>query len=74
LGSICFFKSSSLCLMKLSALTLGTYKLTFVISSWCIALFILKWPYLSLLTNLGLNSTLSIVSTCNSACFGGLLA
>jgi hypothetical protein len=33
LGSICVFKSSNICLMKLGAPTLSTYKLTIFISS-----------------------------------------
>jgi hypothetical protein len=45
--------------VKLGALMLGTYKLTIVISSWCIVPFIsIKWPSLYLLTNLSLKSTL----------------
>jgi hypothetical protein len=38
LGSICGFKSFSVCLMKLGALTLGAYKLIIVISSGCMLL------------------------------------
>jgi hypothetical protein len=33
LGPICVFKYSSICLMKLGAPTLGTYKLTIIIFS-----------------------------------------
>jgi hypothetical protein len=36
LESICAFKSFSVCLMKLGALTLGAYRLIIVISFWCI--------------------------------------
>jgi hypothetical protein len=46
----------SLCLMKLSRVTLGMHKLTIVTSSWCVVLFIVFWPSLSPLTNLGLES------------------
>jgi hypothetical protein len=74
-GSICVLKSSSICLMKLGALTLSTYKSTVVISSWCISPFItMKWPSLSLLTNLGLKSTLSDISIATTACFEEPLA
>jgi hypothetical protein len=53
-GSICVFKSNSVCLMKLGALTLGICKLMIVISSCCTAPIIsVKWPSLSLLSNLG---------------------
>jgi hypothetical protein len=51
LSCICDFKSFSVCLMKLVALTLGACKLI-IISSWLIAPFIsMNWPSLSLLTN-----------------------
>jgi hypothetical protein len=40
LGSICVFKSSIRCLMKLGAPTLGISKLTIVVSSCCIAHFV----------------------------------
>jgi hypothetical protein len=40
LGSICDFKSCSVCLMKLDSLTLGAYELIIVIFSWNIAPFI----------------------------------
>jgi hypothetical protein len=47
-GSICAFKSSSICLMKLHAPTYGSYMLTIAISSQLIFLFIyMKWPSLS---------------------------
>jgi hypothetical protein len=75
LGSICDFKSFSVCLMKLDALTLGAYKLIIVFSSWCIFPFIsINWPPLSLLTNVNLKSTLSNVSIATPAYFQGQLA
>jgi hypothetical protein len=47
LESICAFKFSSVCLMKLDTLTLRAYKLMTVISFWCIAPFIsIKCPFL----------------------------
>jgi hypothetical protein len=74
LGSICCFKSFSICLMKLCALKLGSYRLIIVISSWCIAPFIImKWPSLSLLTNVSLKS-FSDITIATLACFRGLLA
>jgi hypothetical protein len=42
LGSLCGFKSFSICLLKLGALKLGAYKLIIVISSWGMAL-LLVW-------------------------------
>jgi hypothetical protein len=73
LGSICVFKSSSVCLMKLGIPILGTCKLK--ISSWCIAPFIsMKCPSLFLLNNLGLKSTLSDISIATPAYFGRPLA
>jgi hypothetical protein len=67
------FKYSSTCLLKLGSLTLGTYKLTIVVSSWCIASFIsMNWPSLSLLTNLGLMSILS--KYCYSYLFSGAIS
>jgi hypothetical protein len=75
LGSVCAFKSISVCLMKLGALILGAYRLIIVISLWCIAPFIsMKWPSLSGLTNVSLMSTLSDVSIATPACFQGPLA
>jgi hypothetical protein len=63
-------KSITVCLMELGALTLGTYKLTIVISSWCIVPFIsMKRPSLSLLTILSFKCTLSDVSIATPACF-----
>jgi hypothetical protein len=41
LGSVCSFKSIIVWLMTLGTLTLGAYKLIIVISSWCIAPFII---------------------------------
>jgi hypothetical protein len=72
LGSICVFKFSSVSLMKLGAPTLGTCKLTIVISTY--AFISMKWPSWSLLINLGLKSTLSDISISTPACFGGPLA
>jgi hypothetical protein len=69
---IYFFKSNSVCLMKLGAPTLGKYKLIIVISFWCIAPFMsMKSLFLSLLTNLGLMSTLFNISIGTPACFQG---
>jgi hypothetical protein len=74
LGSICILKSNSICLKKLGAPTLGAYKLTIVISSWCISpCTIMKWSF-SLLTSSGLKSTLSDRSIATPACFGEQLA
>jgi hypothetical protein len=64
LASVCAFKSFSVSLMKLGALTLGTYRLIIVISFWCIAPFI----------NVSLMSTLSDKSIATPACFGEPLA
>jgi hypothetical protein len=62
--------SINVCLMKLGAPKLGAYKLIIFISSCYIALFIrMKCPTLSLLTNLGLKSTLSDISIALPACF-----
>jgi hypothetical protein len=69
LGSICIFKISSVYLLKLDALTLSAYKLMFVISSWL--LFLWSELFLSLLSNLGLKSTLS--KCCYSCLFSGPL-
>jgi hypothetical protein len=70
LESICVFKSISVCLMKLGALTLGTYRLIIIISFWCISPFIsMKCPSLSFLINVSLTSTLSEVSIATLACF-----
>jgi hypothetical protein len=52
LESIYAFKSFSVCLMKLGALTLGAYRLIIVISFLCIAPIIsMQCPCLSCLTN-----------------------
>jgi hypothetical protein len=61
--------------VKSGTLTLGTCKLTIVISSWWISPFIsIKWPSLSLLTNLGLKPSLSDISIATLAYpFGGTL-
>jgi hypothetical protein len=72
LESKCAFKSFSVCLVKLVALTMAAYKLI-VISFWCIAPFIsMKCPSLSHLI-LSLKSTLSDISIATSACFQGPL-
>jgi hypothetical protein len=69
LRSICAFKYFSVCLMKLSALTLGAYRLIIVISFWCTAAFIsMKWPSLSHSPNVRLKSTLSDTSIAIPAC------
>jgi hypothetical protein len=75
LESICAFKSFSVCLMKLCALTLGAHRLIIVISFWCSAPFISKkCPSLSCLTSVSLKSTLSYISISTPAFFQGLLA
>jgi hypothetical protein len=75
LESIYVFRSFRVCLMKLGALTLDAYRLTIVISFWCIAPFIsMKCPSLSHLTNVGLKFTLSDISVATPACFGRPLA
>jgi hypothetical protein len=72
LGSICCFKFFSVCLMKLGTLTLDSYKLTIIISSWCIyPLISMNWPSLSLLTNLSLTSNLSDITIATPASFQG---
>jgi hypothetical protein len=61
--------------MKLVVPTLGTYKLTIISFSLCIVPLInMKWPSLSLITNLGLISSLSDLSIATPACFGGSFA
>jgi hypothetical protein len=68
LVSICTYKFSDACLMKLGVLKFGAYKLIVVISSWWIIPFInMKWPSLSLLTNFGLKSVF-ITSECSYSC------
>jgi hypothetical protein len=70
LGSICVFNCISVCLMKLGVLRVGTNKLIIVTSLDIFFLFIsIKRPSLSLLTNLGLKSTLSDISICYSSLF-----
>jgi hypothetical protein len=50
-------------LMKLGALTLGTYRLIIIISFWSIFRFIsMECPCLSRLINVGLKSALSEIS------------
>jgi hypothetical protein len=66
LGSISVFKSFCVCLIKLGALMLGSYKLMLVISSCCVAPFI---SMKSFLTYLSLNSTLLHISIATPACF-----
>jgi hypothetical protein len=75
LESICAFKSFSVCLKKLGALTLGSYGLIIVISFWCISPFVsMKCASLSHLTNVSMKSTLSDVSIAPPACYQGPLA
>jgi hypothetical protein len=75
LESIFAFRSFSVYLMKLCALTLGAYRLIIVISFSCIAPFIsVKCPSLSCLTNISLKSALSNISIATPAYFGGQLA
>jgi hypothetical protein len=72
LESIYAFKSLSVRLMKLGALTLVAYGLIIVISFWCSSPFVsVKCPSLSWLINVSLKSTLSDVSITTSACFEG---
>jgi hypothetical protein len=72
LESICAFKSFSVCLMKLGALTLGAFRLIIVICYWCISPIInMKCPFFNLLTNVSLKSTLSDISIATLAFFGG---
>jgi hypothetical protein len=60
--------------MKLSALTLGAYRLMIIISFWSMSPFIsMECPSLSHLINVGLKSTLSEISIATSACFGGAI-
>jgi hypothetical protein len=74
LESVCAFKSFSVCLMKLVALTLGAYRLIIVISFCCITLVIsMQCPSLSHLINVSLKSTLSDISIATPACFQGPL-
>jgi hypothetical protein len=73
LESICDFKSFIVCLMKLGALSLGTYRLIIVISFWCISPFIgMKCP-LFCLTNVSFKSTLSDTSNCYSCLLSGVI-
>jgi hypothetical protein len=70
LESIYLFRSFKVCLMKLSALTFGAFKLIIFISFWCISPFIsMECPPLSHLINVGLKSTLSEISIATPACF-----
>jgi hypothetical protein len=62
--SIYAFRSFTVCLMKLDALTLSAYRMIIVISFCCISLFIsMECPSLSRLINVSLKSTLSEIST-----------
>jgi hypothetical protein len=75
LESVCVFKSFSVCLMKLGALTLGAYRLITVTSFSDIVTFIsMKCHSLSHLTNESLKSTFSHISNAILACFQGPLA
>jgi hypothetical protein len=68
------FRSFSVCLMKLDALTLGAYRLIIVISCWSITPFIsMECPSLSHFINVGLKSTVSEISIGTPACFWGPL-
>jgi hypothetical protein len=63
LECIYVFRSFRVCLMKLSVLTLGAYRLIIVISFWCISPFIsIECPSLSHLTNVRLKTTLYEIS------------
>jgi hypothetical protein len=69
------FKSFSVFLMKLGALTLSEYMLVIVISFWCISPFIsTKCPSLFHLTNVTLQSTFSDICIATPACFHGPLS
>jgi hypothetical protein len=75
LDSIYVFRFFRVCLMKLSALMLGTHRLIIVISFWYISPFIsMECPSLSRLINVGLKSYLSKINIAIPACFGGQLA
>jgi hypothetical protein len=70
--SLCWGLSGSVSLMKLSTQTLGTYKLTVVISSWFIVSFVsMVWSFLYPLANL--KSTLTDVSIATRAWFRGYI-
>jgi hypothetical protein len=72
LGSVCACKFSSVYFKKLGA-AFGAYMLTIVFSSWGIIPFInMKWPSLSLMTNLV--QSLFDMSTNTPACFQGPFA
>jgi hypothetical protein len=69
------FRSFRVFLLKLFALTLGSYRLIIVISFWCISpLISMECPSLSHLINIGLKSTSSEIRIATPACFGGPLA
>jgi hypothetical protein len=75
LESICSFKSFRVCLVKLGALILDSYRLIIVISFWCISSFVsMNCPSLSHLINVSLKSTLSDISIATPACFGAPLS
>jgi hypothetical protein len=73
LGYICAFKSFSVCLVMLGALTLGAHMWIIVISFWCVVPFIsmTSSTHLSHLTNVSLKSTLSDIRIATPACLGG---
>jgi hypothetical protein len=74
LGSICAFKSNSVCSLKLSALTLDAYMFTIIFCWWFVSYISMEWNSLSFLTNSGLMSTLSDVSVATPACLGSPFA
>jgi hypothetical protein len=72
LESIYVFRSFTICLMKLGAMTLGAYKLITVISFWCICHFdYMQCPSLSHFVNVSLKSTMSEISIATPAYFHG---
>jgi hypothetical protein len=72
---MCAFKSFSVCLMKLGALTLSECKLMIVISfCYSAPLINIKCPSLSDLTNISLKSTLCDLCIVTPAFFQGPLA
>jgi hypothetical protein len=71
-GSICAFRSFRRGLMKLGALTFGSYRLIIIISFWCISPFIgMYCPSFSHSINVNLKTNLSDISIATLACFGG---
>jgi hypothetical protein len=75
LDFIYIFRSFRVWLIKLGALTLGSYRLIIVISFWCISPYIsTECPCLSHFISVGFKSTLSKISIASLACLWGPLA